>query len=433
MPLRIIAEVDRPALYQKVDNALTFFLDQQKIDIDVQYLLFANGTTSMRRLANLEDDKAKVREVIKKEYGLDGNENMAIRGHVSDLMDAWEEARDVLARERDARAEHKAAATGIPLPTDNHEHTGMRKAFEKVHGKIADRHDPGRYLLGSKLEQVQNNDPQLEELDSVSHRMPGEDEGFSCEVERDGRFKVRKGVKKVGEHPRTTEDLRDKYHLLSNVWLYAKLRHPGRDWLKDLTPKTYQTMVDHLLGPKVAWLEIETSFGPKMYPSRKSVCHYERAIRRLAYEFVRDGDDQGNNYTLAEALKKACADPECRQLNFVTRLDNLVAVPFTDNERGGGGRGRGSNGSEDNGGRNRGAGNNGNRQSTEKGKAICHFYNSEKGCHREDCGFSHCCKICLAGQSDSRKAHPQHECPQKKSKGKKGGGRGNGRKQVKKG
>ena len=56
--------------------------------------------------------------------------------------------------------------------------------------------------------------------------------------------------------PGNSEELRGRYELIANAWLYAQLRHPGRKLLADLTRDSYSDTVNYLLGPKVAELEI---------------------------------------------------------------------------------------------------------------------------------------------------------------------------------
>ena len=47
----------------------------------------------MKRLSNLKHDQAAVRKVLKDEFGVNPSENLEMRGHVSDILDAWDEAR----------------------------------------------------------------------------------------------------------------------------------------------------------------------------------------------------------------------------------------------------------------------------------------------------------------------------------------------------
>ena len=171
---------------------------------------------------------------------------------------------------------------------------------------------------------------------------------------------------------------------MSNCWLYAKLRYPGRDWLRGLEATTYTALADYILGPKVATLNLaeDDENMPPKYPPKNVVMGYEKAIRRLAYRLVREGDDEGKAYTLAKAIKKACTDPETRQFNFVVKTSSYVTTPFTDYHDSG--RGRPSDRPSD---RGRGGGgaagpDEGERKSADNGKPICYPFNSEEGCSR---------------------------------------------------
>ena len=308
----------------------------------------------------------------------------------------------------------------------------MRKAFEKKYGKIENRFDPGRYFLGVKLEEICNNDPQLEEMQVVTYRKSGEEEFLHAEVEQNGRIKVRKGGSVAVDPPSTAEELRSRYELIANAWLYAMLRHPGRCWLKDMDRDVYRNFANYILGPSVAGLEDKA--GRK--PFFGDIMHYERMIRERAYELVRDGDEEDIMHTLKGAIKKACKDPEIRQLHFINRFSDHAdeeprRKPWQRDDRGAkrerdddyapdwskGGKGKGK-------GKAKGKGKEKDGKklhtTTFKGQPICFDYNNGKECDGK-CGMVHCCQICLAGANPKSKAHPACE----HSKNQKRGGKGN--------
>ena len=74
MPLPQITPEESAEAYQRADAAIRFFLDQQGIDPTVQIHLFRNNCVSMRRFANLESDEDKIREVLRKEFGMDSDD-----------------------------------------------------------------------------------------------------------------------------------------------------------------------------------------------------------------------------------------------------------------------------------------------------------------------------------------------------------------------
>ena len=133
MPLKIIGVARIAECEKKVDSQLSFHLDQCNVEVAVQQVLYDGGIFTMRRFANLEDDKTAVRKVLKDDFEMDGADGLEMRNRVSDVLDAWDEAKDLIAKKRELRAENKA--TALPQPTGSSEHRAMRKAYEKAHGK----------------------------------------------------------------------------------------------------------------------------------------------------------------------------------------------------------------------------------------------------------------------------------------------------------
>ena len=154
MPLKVFTEEEQKVLAKKVESQLQYLLDQNQIDSDLQWALFDGGCVTMRRLVNMEEDKAGVRKVLKTQYGLDAETSFKERNLVADILEVWEDAKDVAAREREIKAEKKVGRSSgsLPVPTRVMEHKSMRKAFAAQHGRLQDRFDPGRYFLGTKLE-----------------------------------------------------------------------------------------------------------------------------------------------------------------------------------------------------------------------------------------------------------------------------------------
>ena len=140
-------------------------------------------------------------------------------------------------------------------------------------------------------------------------RESGEEETIGIMLEKDGRFRMRKGAAKEEPALADSEALRARYELLQNVWLYAELRHPA-----GMCRETYRDIVGHLLGPKVLQLRIKDEAGREVSPSFFQVLHYERAVRKKAYELVREGDEADIVYTLHDALRIAIKDAETRAL-----------------------------------------------------------------------------------------------------------------------
>ena len=152
----------------------------------------------------------------------------------------------------------------------------------------------------------------MEKLCDVTSREEGEEEALTTEVGKDGRLSIRKGAKKEVKPPTDAEELRTRYRVLANAWLFASSRHPNRVWLADFAEATYTKLADYLLGPKVFQLRATLNpNSPDTGPTASwdTVLRYEFEIRRAAYELVR-----ADGFTLDAALTAAAKDSEVRNL-----------------------------------------------------------------------------------------------------------------------
>ena len=86
MPLKSFDDTAKEILETSIDSALSFHLDAMAVAEGVRLTLIEGGVVSMRRLAHLEDDKARVRAVLKTDFGLDPAEDTTMRAHASDTQ-----------------------------------------------------------------------------------------------------------------------------------------------------------------------------------------------------------------------------------------------------------------------------------------------------------------------------------------------------------
>eukprot|EP00972_Heterocapsa_arctica_P080783 11903549-Heterocapsa_arctica.AAC.1 len=76
------------------------------------------------------------------------------------------------------------------------------------------------------------------------------------------------------------------------VWLYAKLRHPGRAILFTASTQLFADYADYLLGEEVFGLRSRDPQGHVVTsPSWALVLSYEREIRREVARKLQDGHD----------------------------------------------------------------------------------------------------------------------------------------------
>ena len=128
MPLAVIAPADQIAAKEAAGSDLQYHLAELGVADEVQLALYANGVTSLRIFAGLDESREKIRECLKNDLGLDAADGMAARRQVAMVISAWEAARAQVNAEDLARVEAKAHS--LPRPVGTTELAAMRRVAE---------------------------------------------------------------------------------------------------------------------------------------------------------------------------------------------------------------------------------------------------------------------------------------------------------------
>jgi hypothetical protein len=180
-------------------------------------------------MARFATTEAEVRAALAAQLNLDEATSLQERVLVADICSVWNDAQRQFTKESVLRAEARTSGHWEPLqPRDV---KLMRSVVINIFGKFVPELTPGRYLVGLKLEELSENDPQMEQLFEVSEMGDGVDEILIPELTLNYQLKVRKGVASKGKEPKDPEELRVKYELICNAWLFAKTRYGSRVWL----------------------------------------------------------------------------------------------------------------------------------------------------------------------------------------------------------
>ena len=405
MPLTVLDAAQAEAAMIAGSSNLRYVLDDVGVRLPIQAVLFHHGFGTIARFVGMEDTKASMRDAIRAVMGIRATDGVEQRCDIADLLTAWENARARLASEIQMRAERSVQE--LVQPASNLDMKAMLKAHEKLHGDLESRLVPGRYLLGTKLEEVQSNEPEPERLKDITTKDDGDEETLTTEVGRDGRLTVKKGCKKEVKDPATPEELRTRYRVLAHAWEFANLKHPGRVWLQNYGTSTYNKLADYILGPKVAGLRILRVPGNPdsgVKPAWTTILAYEYEIRKHAFELVRRGKHTG-----VAAMMEAMDNAEIRGLHFtaVFQVQSTSAKNGADDHAKVDKKREKSDDGPDKEGRskkkkqrNRGNDSKGNKKKqhthSAEGRAIC-FKFGKKGASQCDgtCGMLHICQYCF--------------------------------------
>jgi hypothetical protein len=394
---------------------LRFHFADLEIPEEVQAALYHVGFTTMRLFAGIDETRVEVRTAVKDIIGLDHVTSTENRKSVALLLSAWESARTHIEAETKVNAESKTGQT--PRLVQVTEVAAMRKAIETRHGILQDSEMPHKSFLAVKLEQVENNDPRVEDLREVLCMEDQDLDLFSGLVESSGTaLKIRPAKANI-PMPANAEELRERHRRIALAWELIATKHKNRAWLNPQVVDDYRKLSDFVLGKHVAQLEISTGYGVRG-PPWSLVLAFENALRKKAYEAIREGSQS----TISSALTAIRKDPEIMNLHFLVPLtlqtssssqrsttatsgagysqSQSFVEAGRDEGRGRGGKGRG--------GRGRGGAAKTKKKgklTLDNGKRICFRFNSAGGC-KGGCGFEHICQKCKGG-------HAKQQCPKK--------------------
>ena len=260
---------DEAALLAAAESELKFHMEEAGVPRAVQLLAYKQEYSTLRIFAGLDDSKECVRAALKKDLPLDYTASPEARKHMAQLLSVWDACRLQLTVVEKHKAEGKLG--GNPRLVQTTEHAAMRGAVEVIHGKLRDRECPSKSLMAQKLEQVEDNAPEAEDLRDVTSVEDAATEAYAAVIDPSTQLLRIKPGKTMTTPPETPEELRLRHRRLGLAWEMAKSKHSTR--LSE--------------------------------------------VRKHAYRYVRDGDAAD----LAAALGKACKAADIFTTYFI--------VPFT--------------------------------------------------------------------------------------------------------
>ena len=131
----------------------------------------------------------------------------------------------------------------------------------------------------------------------------------------------------VSTAPTNTEELRTKYKIMTNMWLLAQMREPGRKLYEDLDKETFMDFADELISEKNFLLEKRINGVKVVIPQWDHCMNYEQELRN---EAIRLAMEEG--YPIKSALWTAYRNEHHRNEHWIM----LIGVTNADLIRGGG-------------------------------------------------------------------------------------------------
>ena len=388
------------------------------------------GLTTIDTFALLGDSRACVRTVLKNEpFSLDFEadnitpiEAVQRRAKQARLIVAWDAACTRSAERSKVEASQRSSQLPLTIPTGDH--VMLRRSFEQSHGRTDEDAYPAESVIERRFQEIEQASWKAESLEDVPSVAESAQEAGGIILNQDGSLHFKRANKRV-QLPGNSEELRSRIKILGATYTLAHQKYPTKTTLTDATAEVWLQHLDHVLGKKVAGLELSLG-NNNAHPPWAVILDYEQALRREAIRLV--------NYegkAIGAALKAAWDCVELRQNAFLTPaltalLKHAVTTygPSRDNNNGSYKQhayspyyGNGNNNTTRHKGKGQGKGSKGKGKSksslpfsTPDGRPICFAYNNHNEKCKGQCGRVHCCRLCFG-------PHPFHTCPKKNDVG----------------
>ena len=107
----------------------------------------------------------------------------------------------------------------------------------------------------------------------------------------DSTFTLQTKKRYISRMPTDPESLRTKYKVMTNLWLLAQLRQPGRQLLADLTKDTFNDFLEELLSTDNFLMKRQIEGETWAAPVSTHCMEYEFQLRRDAMKLPREQGD----------------------------------------------------------------------------------------------------------------------------------------------
>ena len=137
------------------DSDLKWVLAENEVTDELQAVLLHNRFKSLKLFVGLGEDLGEVRESLRA-VGLNVADGLPQRQQVATVLSAWTSAKEYISKESTAKAESRA--NHLPRPIGPTEYQAMKAAVEAQYGKIKPQEAPSRSYVGTKAENVEDNE-----------------------------------------------------------------------------------------------------------------------------------------------------------------------------------------------------------------------------------------------------------------------------------
>ena len=210
--------------------------------------------TSVNLMVALDSTEGRLKKTCKQAFGIDTETgDFAHKREWAKLHMVWKQAR--ITCDSKARVDAVKRAHGERVSFLATDWVSSLREFKSQRGKIQDNELPAHSYFEAFEESLHDGTVQAETLSHVvsiaeeqKQRAGRPEPPKQLGLHLDSTLTVQTKRRYMSSMPANTEALRTKYEVLTNLWLLAQSRQPGRKMYADFTENTWPKFLKELLN-----------------------------------------------------------------------------------------------------------------------------------------------------------------------------------------
>ena len=279
-----------------------------------------NEIVDREMFSELDVDEISFRKTMVN-FGVDESKSFAHKRELTKLLKAWKATK--IQVETKQKIDAVQRAHGEPVQTLVADWNSMICSFKDKYGSnIHDSRLPAQSYFDGFEERLSDGSMIAEPLTHVvsmleEQKMKAQkpEPARTLGINLDSSLTIQTRRRYVSAMPSNFEELRTKYKVMTNMWLLAQMRQPGRHMYLDFDKDTFNDFLDELISSKNFLLEKTVAGKQIIVPQWDHCLNYEQELRNEAVKRVRE-----LGLTMKQALWAAYKDDHHRMENWQTLL-----------------------------------------------------------------------------------------------------------------
>ena len=308
----------------QLEPAFEHLLRNSSVHESVIQTLRVNAITDRDTFVNMFDSEAALKEGAS-DLGFDlTSGGLPHKREFARVVTSWKTAK--VMSETKLQTDAVARAHGVPVTLLPCDWTSLIAEFKNKHGKhIPEDKLPAQSMFENFSKRLADGTLKAEPLSHVVSLFEEEqqdskrpDPTRQYNLQLDSKLTITTKRRHLSTEPTDEKGLRLKYSILTNLWLLAQMRQPGRSIYADFDRNTFIDFLETLLDKDNFNFYKEVDGRPMISPSWTYCLSYEFELRKEAIRLCKE-----QSFGIQSALWTTLRNTEHRMKHWL----QLVAIP----------------------------------------------------------------------------------------------------------